>query len=198
VGFNTNVTLKKIHPNRKSRALTCRKKPFLFSLLGNTCKKMEVKEEEKDAQLVTLECIKEKSRLRVRIISPGYLAAANCQFPRDVRLVGRKYTVPPSGVTLIKGRQGKYFYRIDKKSISIISSGEAGDDSDTPTVDLPAQVFGDDDDPTCIICMDQPKVLVLVPCGHYCCCSDCSGALKNKCPLCRGQFTAAIHRSLVQ
>lgn len=33
---------------------------------------------------VTLVCVKEKNKLRVRITSKGYLKYANCQFPRNV------------------------------------------------------------------------------------------------------------------
>ena len=47
-------------------------------------------------QQVYLECVREKSKLRVRIISPGYYSDANCQFPRAIRVEGRKYSVPPS------------------------------------------------------------------------------------------------------
>ena len=44
-------------------------------------------------EYVELKCIKEGSKLRVRILSPGYLANANCQFPRDIRIEGLRYKV---------------------------------------------------------------------------------------------------------
>jgi hypothetical protein len=36
----------------------------------------------------------------------------------------------------------------------------------------------------CVICMDAPKCVVLMPCKHYCACEDCAGLLQQ-CPLCR-------------
>jgi len=38
----------------------------------------------------------------------------------------------------------------------------------------------------CVICLDKPKSIVLVPCGHVCICSSCS-RLSNltNCPICR-------------
>lgn len=51
---------------------------------------------------VTLKCLKEKNKLRVRIISPGYYNNANCQFPRNIRLEGRIYQSRVSGIKLAK------------------------------------------------------------------------------------------------
>jgi Ca-activated chloride channel family protein len=39
---------------------------------------------------VELACIKQGSKLRVKIVSAGYLNYANCQFPRDIRIEGAK------------------------------------------------------------------------------------------------------------
>ena len=36
----------------------------------------------------------------------------------------------------------------------------------------------------CVICMDAPKCVVLMPCKHYCLCEGCSG-LVQQCPVCR-------------
>lgn len=35
-----------------------------------------------------LKCVKEGSKLRIKIISDGYLNSANCQFPRALRVMG--------------------------------------------------------------------------------------------------------------
>jgi Zinc finger, C3HC4 type (RING finger) len=144
---------------------------------------MEGVEEEKTIQLV---CVKEGGKLRVKITSPGYLNSANCQFPRKIRAEGKRYSVPSSGVSLKQGPRGKYYYKI---SASKILTHEE--------VSKPEKVFGDDDDPVCVICMDLPKNLVFVPCGHYCCCAECTTSLKSTCPLCRGTFTSAIDRSMI-
>lgn len=143
---------------------------------------------EQQENKVKLMCVKEGGKLRVRITSEGYLNTANCQFPRNIRVEGREYEVPPSAITLRKGPRGKYFYRVDGKKVG------------TPTAEVvkPEKVFGDDEDPVCIICMDAPKTLVLVPCGHYCVCIECVEPLKKKCPLCRSNFTSFIDRSLVE
>eukprot|EP00092_Neocalanus_flemingeri_P057352 GFUD01068142.1.p1 GENE.GFUD01068142.1~~GFUD01068142.1.p1 ORF type:complete len:250 (-),score=37.86 GFUD01068142.1:69-818(-) len=45
----------------------------------------------------------------------------------------------------------------------------------------------------CKICFDSPVNTVLLPCGHACCCQDCSVRLKfatwdSKCPICRNRI----------
>jgi len=39
--------------------------------------------------IVYLQCVKVKNKLRVRITTPGYKNDANCQFPRAIRVEGR-------------------------------------------------------------------------------------------------------------
>lgn len=36
----------------------------------------------------------------------------------------------------------------------------------------------------CVVCMDRPREVALLPCGHLCCCIDCAAA-SNTCPYCR-------------
>lgn len=145
---------------------------------------------------VTLKCIKEGSRLRVRITSPGYYHDANCQFPRDIRLVGRSYECPASDVTLAKGPRGKYFYRINKKGIKVL-------DSEKPSEKVSLKVYGDDDSDECLICMDQTKDVVFAPCGHFCSCGGCAQLLlattssstsSSTCPLCRTAISVVVER----
>merc|ERR1712096_151489 len=45
----------------------------------------------------------------------------------------------------------------------------------------------------CKICFDSPVNTVFLPCGHACCCQDCSVRLKfatwdSKCPICRNKI----------
>jgi len=40
----------------------------------------------------------------------------------------------------------------------------------------------------CIICMDQPKSVDLIPCGHACLCVSCAANIE-KCPICRSQIS---------
>lgn len=47
----------------------------------------------------------------------------------------------------------------------------------------------------CRVCMEKPKNLALIPCGHKCVCQDCADKLKRigpNCPICRVPFTDAI------
>ena len=40
----------------------------------------------------------------------------------------------------------------------------------------------------CVVCLSEPKTMVLVPCGHACVCEDCASTLEAsgaECPLCR-------------
>eukprot|EP01083_Nonionella_stella_P010494 29868_1 len=39
----------------------------------------------------------------------------------------------------------------------------------------------------CVVCMDNEKQYVCVPCGHLCLCLDCSRIINGKCPMCRSE-----------
>lgn len=69
--------------------------------------------------MVILKCIAEGSRLRMKIISNGYIRYANCQCPRDIRIANRYYKCSPADVSLVNTR-GSYFYHIRKNGIQII------------------------------------------------------------------------------
>lgn len=144
---------------------------------------------------VQLYCTKVGSKLRVRVQTAGYLRHANCQFPRDLRVDGRRFEVDPSAISLITTR-GKYFYAVkNKNAIRILPSGgeeitTGGDGTRT----LPQQIFTDDSTEDCIICMETPKVIVFNPCGHFYACETCSTPLKQ-CPICRITLTGRIHCS---
>ncbi|XP_017780178.1 PREDICTED: E3 ubiquitin-protein ligase LRSAM1-like isoform X1 [Nicrophorus vespilloides] len=43
----------------------------------------------------------------------------------------------------------------------------------------------------CVVCLDNKCEIIYVPCGHFCCCTDCSLPL-NECPMCR----AAIEKKI--
>jgi hypothetical protein len=40
---------------------------------------------------VLIECIKEGSKVRAKIISEGYDPAKNCQFPKNIRVAGKRF-----------------------------------------------------------------------------------------------------------
>lgn len=146
---------------------------------------------------VRLKCVKEGSKLRVKILSPGYSPEANCQFPRSVRLEGREYTVPASDISLCDTR-GKFFYRVKKNNIII------HDDSVQNEVDVShLKVFGDENMAECAICMNdtdmKPDIVfvILAPCGHYCSCNECAVQLKT-CPMCRANISQIVTRDQLQ
>jgi hypothetical protein len=46
------------------------------------------------------------------------------------------------------------------------------------------------DDRFCVICLDSPKIVAAVPCGHVCACVACAAAARPKmCPVCRTPVT---------
>mmetsp|Transcript_3941 Transcript_3941/g.4545 ORF Transcript_3941/g.4545 Transcript_3941/m.4545 type:complete len:413 (-) Transcript_3941:352-1590(-) len=46
--------------------------------------------------------------------------------------------------------------------------------------------------PSCIVCFESPVATVFVPCGHSCCCIDCSKEFEKECPVCRGAVDQII------
>jgi len=47
----------------------------------------------------------------------------------------------------------------------------------------------------CLVCLDEEKNTVIMPCGHLCICAECGkGLVKNKhtCPVCRGHISSLI------
>jgi len=56
-----------------------------------------------------------------------------------------------------------------------------------------------DDDQACCVCSENKKTVCFVPCGHVCCCPDCTkrlagnGNAKPECPICRREITKAVY-----
>jgi hypothetical protein len=140
---------------------------------------------------ILLKCVKEGSKLRVKIITPGYYNEANCQFPRDIRKEGAVYEVHKNYINLITTR-GKYFYSIRSKNyIKILNdSGIKLTEEQLKTI----TIFEDTSLTDCAVCYDNPKDSVLYPCGHFYTCSGCSKQLK-KCPVCRSDITNIINKA---
>ncbi len=103
-----------------------------------------------EESLVRLKCVKDKSKLRVRIISAGYNPYANCQFPRNIRVEGREYTVPANDITFSESNHHRFFYRVKKKNVKIV---DPNDDIDISKI----KVYGDEEDADCCICWDIKK-----------------------------------------
>ena len=138
-----------------------------------------------------LECVKVGRNLRVRIISNGYHNEANTQFPKAIRVEGRKYKVPRNVITFGRGSNGKFFYRVNNTHIRKIEIIEPDDsNSSSRQKHKINKIYEDEDDPICIICMDNPKNVVIVPCGHYNLCQQCLELSGRNCPTCRGPINA--------
>lgn len=148
------------------------------------------------SNLVKLKCIREKSKLRIKIVSPGYSALANCRFPRDIREEGQEYYVPANDITVVNMR-GSFFYSISKHNIQYddkVHKNNQYKDS------YKISVYGDIENeiPECNICLDaKNELMIIVPCGHYCACNICVYKL-SKCPICRGGISNIITKSQLE
>lgn len=141
---------------------------------------------------VNLQCVKEGSRLRVKITSPGYNNNANCQFPRAIRAEGKMFKVPESAIT-VAGNEGRgFFYRVAKNDIEEITDGGAGGGA----VAIPEKIFVTNN---CVVCLEEDSAeIVILHCGHLCLCKDCSVRVTGFCPMCRGQIRGKIHKDQLQ
>jgi hypothetical protein len=141
---------------------------------------------------VELKCVKNGSKISVRITSSGFLNRANCQFPRDIRKANRKFIVPATDIVLKSSKAGTYFYRVNTKVGSIVIV-----DDEVVDANKINKVYEDEGQKECIICMDQEHDVVIAPCGHYCLCNGCATRVKN-CPLCRGVIAAIVRRDQIE
>jgi len=153
---------------------------------------------------VILKCVKERGKLRVKIITAGYMHEANCQFPRDIRKEGCYFKAKSLNVRLISTR-GKYYYSISRGNVEILGDspdacefegvrpqdGPPAANGD-PTANI--TVFEDDRTNECCICMCEDKNIVF-NCGHLYTCKDCSMSVRN-CPICRQKITQRIPKEM--
>jgi hypothetical protein len=105
-------------------------------------------------------------------------------FPRDIRVVGRKYRVPRRHVSLITNR-GRYYYSV-KTGIEVLN--------DAGGVTMRAEeikIFEDTTTDDCAICMTEKKSVIVNPCGHFYMCGGCASHV-NACPICRGPIYGRI------
>lgn len=151
--------------------------------------------------VVRLRCVRERNgRIRVRIVSPGYSSEANCQFPRDIRVVDTEYEVPAEDVSFSEMRC-KFFYRIKPNRIRIVESSQPSQTNPSRTIhsDLVIYtIYGDAQE--CCICFaerdpqNDSQFVIFSPCGHYCCCNDCATKI-NKCPMCRAAIRQTVTKA---
>jgi hypothetical protein len=163
-------------------------------------------------QYVYLHCVKIRGKLRVRILTTGYINDANVQFPRAIRVEGMVYRVKREAVSFRRGggrQRGKLFYSISKNDITCVD-GKHGEYEQTMallayerqaiqeekkgTVPIKVKVFDvNEQEEECSICMDAKKDTVFIQCGHFCSCSSCATKL-DKCPICRSHITERVKR----
>jgi hypothetical protein len=160
-----------------------------MNIILHTYPKSNTKMAEESTQIlpteIHLQCIKVGSRLRIRVISPGYNPEANCQFPRAIRTDGGTYSIPTHALSFSRGSTGKFYYRVNSRYITV-------------TTEVKLTKIYEDDNPECVICMDAAKSIVFAPCGHYCTCDACSKQLNGKCPMCRAVISKCVTRDEVQ
>jgi hypothetical protein len=67
-------------------------------------------------------------------------------------------------------------------------------------MEKPIQVYDHQDEPTCVVCLENEKEKIFVPCGHYCMCAECISQLgvPKKCPMCRQAVRTSILPSEMQ
>jgi hypothetical protein len=149
------------------------------------------------SELVYLLCVKDKGKLRVRIISESYKNESNCQFPRNLRVEGRKFTVNRNDITLAK-IGNSFFYRVKASGIKILK--EVTDNlAVSYEIKENLRIFGDTETTEeCVVCMCYDKNTVFGPCGHYNCCNMCALTIKDttgNCPMCRNKIEFVIDYS---
>ncbi len=148
-------------------------------------------------EYVLLQCVKEKGKLRVKMISSQpFIKGINCQFPRNIREEGMYYVLKSTSISLKKN----FYSAMQKDSIvcktfdmnqikkyidGILGAGEKI---------KPAVIYGDDEDTECVICLYDTKSVVFSPCGHYITCEGCSANCK-KCPLCTANIVCKLNRN---
>lgn len=147
-------------------------------------------------EYVLLQCVKEKSKLRVKMISSQpFIKGINCQFPRNIREEGKYYVVKSGSIALKKN----FYSAMQKDSVvcstfdmeeikKYINEVAATNNKINPTV-----IYGDDDDFGCVMCLGDDKDIIFAPCGHFITCDSCS-KLCQKCPLCNVKITGLLQR----
>jgi hypothetical protein len=134
---------------------------------------------------ITLQCVKEKSKLRIKFYSftdaegkvytNVYNNTLNCKFPKDIRKEGFFYEIGPNDLNLATNGDSKPFYQITTKNIKVL-----------PVIDLTSITVYEITE--CVVCLSADSTHIMIPCGHRCMCVDCSSQIskmRNRCPICR-------------
>lgn len=178
---------------------------------------------EVNSEKITLQCVREKGKLRIRFHSYTNTAGKtytnvynndyNCQFPKDIRVEGRFFEIGKDDIVLVAGNGKQPFYRVKKNNIRIVQTGPQGGelhtnpallkgkkDQITPTLNRQAVVVRPEiiyEVTECVICLENIPDQIFIPCAHMCTCSGCYAQMKiakPACPLCRRHVISAIDK----
>jgi hypothetical protein len=146
---------------------------------------------------IVMQCVKVGRKLRIRfhsftdhegkVYTGVYNQNYNTMFPRDIRAEGRYYEIGPNDLTLVHQAGKAPFYRVNKSAIKVLA---------TPVDMSKLKIYEVEE---CIICYSETPNIILVPCGHLCCCAGCYKALQTSgnaksCPICRRKVdTTCVH-----
>lgn len=141
---------------------------------------------------ITLQCVKEKSKLRIKfhsftdtegkVYTNVYNNALNCKFPKDIRQEGFFYEIGPNDLVLVSRPGVKAFYQISTSSIRVV-----------PIINW--SEFRIYEITECVVCMSDESTQIMAPCGHRCMCKACCEHLQRinkKCPICRRDVVQVI------
>ena len=141
---------------------------------------------------VTLQCVKEKSKLRIKFFSftdtegkvytNVYNNNLNCKFPKDVRQDGYFYEIGPDDIVLVSRPNTQAFYQIKTANMKIV-----------PKLDMSSLRIYEITE--CVVCMVENSTEILVPCGHLCMCKSCCESLlkcRSNCPICRREVQTVV------
>jgi len=84
-----------------------------------------------------------------------------------LRADGRFYQVDASNITLASGSSGKFFYRV-RGEIKIVDDLTPLQEisSTAEHAQISVERIYDSGEPECVVCLEDPKTLVMVPLGY--------------------------------
>ena len=133
---------------------------------------------------VYLICIWVGDKYKVSITSPGYNSNIKCIIPNYMKAHGRIYKCLASNIYFSKGYfLKKSYYKIKYRHLEVVSKYSR--------VSLQDKKLYTEKNNECIICFENPKEVVIIPCGHLIMCALCSYKVRKKyeeCPKCRQQI----------
>ncbi|CCU55446.1 inhibitor of apoptosis 4 [Adoxophyes honmai entomopoxvirus 'L'] len=150
-----------------------------------------------DNEFVELICINYKNKLKISINDTRYnrnILSINiltfllkyflfCNFPRNLRKLNKIYRVKLEDIKLITGKTRDYYY-ISRNNIELLNNIKFED----------IKIYSDKDMDNCIICLDNEKFYIYIPCGHFYVCKFCQKNIKT-CPICRSNIVNCISKN---